>query len=146
VRRIVCVGNRLVAGDTAGPRVHDLLVATDLPPGIELRDGGLRGLDLVSWIEGTERTVIVDATRGHGDPGEVTVLDPARAAACSPDRMDHGAGVAYALAALEALSAESAPDVVVVGIEEPAGDAAIRRAAKLALLLATAPASAAEER
>jgi Ni,Fe-hydrogenase maturation factor len=39
-KRIICIGNRHVAGDAAGPQVYERLRERALPPGVELVDGG----------------------------------------------------------------------------------------------------------
>ena len=61
--RIICVGNRLVAADAAGPQVHDRLAGRPLPPGVELVDGGLQGLDLL----------IIDALRYSPHPNHFNI-------------------------------------------------------------------------
>lgn len=66
--RILCLGNPLWGDDGVGPAAHALLAA-DPPVGVSLIDGGTGGLNLLHWIEGARRVVVVDAVRGGGDPG-----------------------------------------------------------------------------
>jgi hydrogenase maturation protease len=136
MRRIIGVGNRLVAGDAAGPAVCDRLLAGALPPGVEVLDGGLAGLDLLRWIEGCERVVFIDGVCGFAAPGEVVVLERAQAAAAAPGGYDHAAGLAYLLQVLPAVCEGAVPEVRVVGLEGSGGEAQIERAAALALALA----------
>ncbi len=117
VRRIVCVGSRLAEADDAGPRVHDRLAASTLPAGVELLDGGLRGLDLVPLLEGAARVVLVDNVEGYGRPGEVVVIEGSALVEGPPPAYGHGNGLAYALRALPVVCEGDLPEVVLVGVE-----------------------------
>jgi hydrogenase maturation protease len=131
-RRIICVGNRYVPEDAAGPQVYERLRGRALPPGVELVDGGLGGLDLLSLVEDAEQVVFVDAIAGDAPDGTVVVLDADEAAATAGPRYDHAAGLAYLLRALPAVCAGRVPRVQVVGLAGPNG---VDRAAALALQL-----------
>ena len=132
MRRIVCVGSRLVEEDAAGPAVYDLLSSRPLPDGVEVIDGGLGGLSLLRMADGAEGLVFVDAVSGFGAPGEVLLL-PAQdvAAEATPD--GHAGGLPFLLALLPRVSDVPPGGVAVVGLEAPWDDAALARAASLAL-------------
>jgi hydrogenase maturation protease len=134
--RIVCIGNRHHPEDDAGPRVYSRLHAAVLPPGIELIDGGLNGLNLLRCLEGADRVVFVDTVSGFGRPGELVVLDPHEGEAVASLPYDHTSGLAYLLRVFPALCDSPAPEVRIVGIEGPAEAEAISAAAGLALRLA----------
>lgn len=139
MRRIICIGNRLVESDSAGPRVHDRLAARELPDGVELVDGGLLGLDLGARVRGAERVVFVDRTVGFGSPGrgpEVVVLSADEVAREAPACFDHAAGLPYLLQALPALLEAAPPPIAVVGIEGELDDRLLEEAAETALRLA----------
>ncbi|MBI5502054.1 MAG: hydrogenase maturation protease [Deltaproteobacteria bacterium] len=136
--RIVCVGNRWVAADAAGPRVHDRLAAAALPPGVELVDGGLGGLDLAPLVEGAERVVFVDAVAGFAAPGDFVVLEGPALEAIGAEPFGHGAGLAWLLRALPLVCETGVPRVAVVGLEAPVDDDAVARASAAALRLAEA--------
>ncbi len=136
VLRIICVGNRYVQADAAGPAVYARLRAAALPPGVELVDGGLGGLDLLRLAEGAERVVFVDQVSGFAAPGEVVELPGAEAAATAGPHYDHAAGLAYLLRVLPAVCAGPPPEVWVVGIEGSADAAAVEAAAAASLRLA----------
>ncbi len=144
MKRIICIGNRYVREDAAGPAVHRRLLRGALPPDVEVIDGGLAGLDLLRFVEGAARVVFVDAVRGLG-PSErpngagVVVLEAADAAALATDRYDHGAGLPYLLRILPQVCEGALPPVLLVGIEGTADDAVIDRAAALALQAALGP-------
>jgi hydrogenase maturation protease len=137
VRRIVCVGSRLVPGDGAGPAVHDLLASAPLPSGVEVIDGALMGLSLLRAADGAESLVFVDSVSGFGEPGDVLLLDAEEVAVgASPD--DHAGGLP-ALLALIPVACERPPRALaVVGLEAPWDHAALARAADLAVATAVA--------
>lgn len=137
---ILCIGNRLVAADTAGPAVYDRLTALrPLPAGIELIEGGLAGLNLLPLLERGGRVVLVDAVSGYVGPDEIVVLDQHDLlAAADPGRYDHNAGLAYVLAVLpEVCEGEMPEELVLVGLEGPWTTATIDRAARMTLAIAT---------
>lgn len=147
MRRIICIGNRYVLDDAAGPRVHDRLCGRPLPEGVELIDGGLGGLDLLRHMDGAERVVLVDAVRGFCRAGGVVLLDPAAAGLERPARLDHATGIAYLLASLPHACERSVPEVLLLGVEAPPGAAepdekAIDEAARMSLLAVTTPSAA----
>ena len=129
MKRIICVGNRYAPSDAAGPRVYDRLAVMALPCDVEVVDGGVAGLNLLHLAEGVERVVFVDAVEGFGRPGEVVVVSATDAAAGSGARYDHSAGLGYLLRVLPAVCDGPPPDVLLVGIEGPAGDDTIAAAA-----------------
>jgi hydrogenase maturation protease len=134
LRRIVCIGNRFLELDAAGPRVYDRLCESGVPRGVEVIDGGVAGLDLLCFLDGAERVVFVDSVRGFGERGEVLIVDPAEAN--PPAAYDHASGLAYLLGTLPALLGARGPEVLVLGVEVPADDLAVERAAALGLDLA----------
>ncbi len=137
MKRIICIGNRLLDADAAGPRVFDLLAAGPQVPDVDLVDGGIAGLNLLGLIDGAERVVFVDSVSGYAPAGGVVVLMPAEIPA--PEQVyDHGAGLPYLLAVLPQVCDRPPAEVCLVGIEVPAGNAAIAEAARLACELASA--------
>jgi hydrogenase maturation protease len=136
VTRIVCVGNRYIDEDSAGPKVFDYLTSRGHPTELDLVDGGLGGLDLLRWMEGVDRVVFVDTVWGIGSPGEVMVLSREQVAGYAPERYEHGAGLAFLLQMLPQVCPGPTADVMVVGIEGPCDQGAVGRAADLALSLA----------
>ncbi len=139
--RIVCIGSRFRAEDAAGPRVYDRLLGEALPPGVDLVDGGLAGLGLLRFVDGAERVVFVDQVSGFGRPGDVLALDPGDAALAAPPSPDHGGGLPYLLRVLPGVCEKTVPRVSVVGVEGPADERAIARAAALAMELAAGAAA-----
>ena len=137
---IICIGNRFVPEDAAGPAVFDRLrEMSPAPAGIEIIDGGLAGLNLLPLLERGGRVVFVDAVRGFSGPGEVVLLDQQEIlrtlGAC---HFDHSAGLAYVLTVLPRVCDGELPEeIVLVGLEGAYTPEMIERAAGLSLTLAT---------
>jgi len=132
--RIVCVGNALAAEDDIGPRAFARLGARALPDGVELVDGGLRGLDLVREVEGARRVVFVDTV--EGEDAEVAVLSSAQVVSDAPMSFGHEAGLPFLLRALPHLVEGPVPEAWVVGAGPGAGEETLARLVDAALQLA----------
>ncbi|MBI4913410.1 MAG: hydrogenase maturation protease [Acidobacteria bacterium] len=132
MRLIICIGNPLAEEDAAGSAVHEFLGRQALPTGVELVDGGLRGLDLLGLVEASERVVFVDSVSGWGAPGEVVALDPPQLQEAVARRYEHATGFTYLLRSLPHLVDPPVP-FRVIGLEWEAGPEAVEKAARLAL-------------
>jgi hydrogenase maturation protease len=138
MRRIICIGNRYVPEDAAGPLVYERLRGETLPDDVELVDGGLAGLSLLRLLEQVERVVFVDRAVGLGAGDGIVVLDAARVAALAEGSFGHSAGLPYLLRVLPAVCEGPLPQIWVVGVEsgKPEEERTIEEAASLALKLA----------
>ena len=135
--RIICIGSRLIDIDAAGPRVFDRLAARPLPAGVAAVDGGRMGVDLARFLDDIERAVFVDAVEGFAPQGSLVELSADEAAAAAPRSYGHAGGLPFLLGHLAHLVDGPAPSIVVLGIEGPATDDLIARAAERSLALAT---------
>lgn len=135
---IICIGNRFVAGDAAGPAVYDRLLQDDLPDGVELVDGGLQGLNLLPLLEQGGRVVFVDAVDGFASQGSVVVLDEAAlASGGGQTHFDHGAGIGYLLGIMpQVCEGELPEEIALVGIEGACTLPLIEEAARLTVEVA----------
>jgi hydrogenase maturation protease len=132
--RIICVGNRLVVEDSLGPAVFDWLQSLDLPPRIDVIDGGLLGLDLLPFFENAARVVIVDAVCGFGEEGEVVVLGDGVFRSAAEKHYDHAGGLGYLIRVLPHVL-DPVPETSLVGVELPHNEVSINEAAAAALSL-----------
>jgi hydrogenase maturation protease len=133
---IICIGNRFVAEDTAGPAVFDRLQEMDpLPAGIEIIDGGMAGLNLLPLLEKGGRVVFVDAVDGFSGPGEIVLLDHQEIVSTLGDsHFDHSAGLAYVLTVLPQVCDGDLPEeIVLIGLEGACTPKMIERAAGLSI-------------
>jgi hydrogenase maturation protease len=70
------VGNVFLRDDAFGVEAARLLAEQPLPPGVEVRDFGIRGVHLVyELLTGCDLFVLVDAAPRGEEPGTVTVLE-----------------------------------------------------------------------
>jgi hydrogenase maturation protease len=135
MNRIVCLGNSLVPADAAGPAVYRRLAATDLGPRIELVDGGAAGWALAGLLDGVGTVVFVDAVEGFGAPGQVVTLAGEEVAALAA-ATDHAVALPEVLRMMPVTCEGPPPRVWLVGLESPAGEAAVSEAADTARRLA----------
>ena len=71
------IGNIFMADDGFGVAVAKALGDRDLPPGVDVVDFGIRGMDLVFAMgEGYDVAVFVDAVPRGDEPGSLFVIEP----------------------------------------------------------------------
>jgi hydrogenase maturation protease len=115
---LIGVGNILMRDEGVGVQAVRLIEERyELPPEVEVVDGGTSGLDLLPYIEGRERVLFVDAVNFGQEPGYIGVLEneavPARFGA--KDSLHHLA-LMDVLAAAQLLDA--APrEICLIGIQ-----------------------------
>lgn len=68
---IVGVGNVLCKDEGVGVHVVESLKAYHLPDNVIIHDCGTGGLDILEFLEGSDKAIIVDAVRGGMKPGEI---------------------------------------------------------------------------
>ena len=136
MKRIICVGNRYTREDSAGPLVYERLRQAALPRDVEVIDGGLRGLDLLPYLEQVERVVFADSVTGSGWTDRVVVLTADEVAKESPDVYDHAAGLAYLLRAWWRTAEPPFPPTFLVGVVGLPDSEAVAAAAELCLSVA----------
>lgn len=107
-----------------------------LPEDVEVVDGGLRGIDLLGLVEGSERVAFVDAVSGFAPPGAVVELEGGSLTEGGADAFGHGGGFSYFLGALPHLL-ESPVPFCLVGLEAPVSEGSIEVAARRALAFAS---------
>jgi hydrogenase maturation protease len=71
------IGNIFLADDAFGVEVAARLAGCELPPGVEVVDFGIRGLDLAYALQdGYDAVVLVDAAPRGEPPGTLSVVEP----------------------------------------------------------------------
>jgi hydrogenase maturation protease len=112
------IGNIFMGDDGFGVEVAKRLAERELPPGVEVSDFGIRGLDLVYALgEGYDAAVFVDAVPRGDEPGTLFVIEPDIEATDEPVALDaHGMDPVKVLALAAQLGA--VPErILVVGCE-----------------------------
>jgi len=115
---VLGLGNPLRGDDGVGCRVVEELTRRELPPGVQVLDGGAAGLGLLDLMEGWERVVVVDAADVGREAGEFVRFTPADFRLLSaPDRFSlHHAGLSEVLALADALG-RALPGMVIFGVQ-----------------------------
>lgn len=73
---VLGVGNILLSDEGAGVRaVESLREKYDFPESVELIDGGTMGLDLLPFIEGKDKLLIIDAVTIDKPPGTLIKIE-----------------------------------------------------------------------
>ncbi len=136
ISRVICVGNRYAQEDSAGPLALEALAGMEIPPGVEVIEGGLAGIDLLPMVESADRVVFVDSVKGFTDEGGQVVMDALAAAGGVDAAYGHGGGLAYLLKVLPRVVDGPLPELVLVGLEGPADQDKARSLARSALAAA----------
>jgi hydrogenase maturation protease len=122
VQRILVagIGNVFLADDGFGVALADRLARREQPPGVEVVDYGIRGMDLAfAMQDGYDAVVMLDATPRGEAPGTLYVIEaqtdpePGEAAVLET----HGMDPAKVLALVGTLGGTPPPRTFVVGCE-----------------------------
>lgn len=74
---IAGIGNIFLGDDGFGVEVARRLAAHRLPPGVEVRDFGIRGMDLVyALLDDWQGVIFADAAQRGNAPGTLYVIEP----------------------------------------------------------------------
>jgi hydrogenase maturation protease len=111
------IGNIFMADDAFGVEVARRLAGRELPAGVDVRDFGIRGMDLMYALgEGYDAAVLVDAVPRGEPPGTLSVIEPqlGEAEVATPDA--HGMDPAKVLSLARQVG--SVPErILIVGCE-----------------------------
>lgn len=77
---ILGIGNVLMGDEGAGVHLAQALEQEVWPEGIEVLDGGTGGFHLMSYFEGYETVILIDATLDDREPGTIRQIRPRFAA------------------------------------------------------------------
>jgi len=113
---ILGIGNLLLSDEGVGVHAVRCLAQQQLPPGVEILDGGTSGADLVDHLEGRTKVVVIDAASGDGPPGTVYRCEASELLEQEGSLSLHEFGLADSLHMAERLGC--APQrVVVLGVQ-----------------------------
>lgn len=112
---IAGIGNVFFGDDGFGVAVAGRLAAATLPPGVEVVDFGIRGIDLAYALRDYDVAIFVDAVPRGGSPGTLYMIEPdLDGAEVGPDA--HAMDPVKVLALAQGLG-DPLPRVLVVGCE-----------------------------
>jgi hydrogenase maturation protease len=66
---ILGIGNILLKDEGIGVYVANKLMEMSLPPEVEVMDGGTMGIDLLFYIEGRKKVIVIDTVKAGEPPG-----------------------------------------------------------------------------
>jgi hydrogenase maturation protease len=113
---VIGVGNLLLKDEGIGVHTVKALQEIDLPPDIELIDGGTSP-DLIAYTRTGDKMIIIDAARTGGEPGAVYRFGPEDLAVGKGTITSaHEMGIAENLK-LMALTGNEPREIVIIGIE-----------------------------
>lgn len=68
---ILGIGNILMKDDGVGVRVAEKMMEMHLPHDVEVMDGGVQGLNLLYYIEGRKKVIVIDTVSTGEPPGTI---------------------------------------------------------------------------
>jgi len=135
------IGNVFFGDDGFGVEVARRLCERPQPPGVDVVDFGIRGLDLTyALLDGYAAAVLVDALPRGGVPGTLYVIEPVIEAPESPSLDTHGMDPTKVLKLASAMGGRL-PVLRIVGCEP----APLDEAGEMTMGLSAAAAAAATE-
>jgi hydrogenase maturation protease len=120
---VACIGNIFLGDDGFGFEMAQALAGCALLPTVDVRDFGIRGLDLAyTLLQDWKAVVLVDAITRGGTPGTLYLLEPAKSKMAEAGLDPHSMDPASVLATARSLGG-CAAQVYIVGCEpEDLGD------------------------
>jgi hydrogenase maturation protease len=68
---ILGIGNILLKDEGVGVHTANKMMEMDLPPDVEVMDGGTMGLNLLFYIEGRRKVIVIDTVITGDPPGTI---------------------------------------------------------------------------
>jgi hydrogenase maturation protease len=113
---IIGVGNLLMKDEGIGIHAVKALQEVDLPPHVELIDGGTSP-DLIAYTRAGDKIIIIDAAKAEGEPGTIYRYRPEDLVAGKGTLTSaHEMGVVENLKLME-LSGTEPRETVIIGVE-----------------------------
>ena len=143
---VLGVGNVLLTDEGFGVRVAEALdVAYEFPDDVQVLDGGVLGMELLRFVTGTEKLLILDALKEGGADGKCRRLTGDEVKAHFREKLSaHEIGVQDVLTFLE-VTGKPIGEIVVIGAEPKSLEAGLSLSTEMEPRVAEAAAMAAEE-
>ena len=108
---VLGIGNIVLRDEGFGVRVAEYLMAHyTFPDRVQVLDGGTLGMELLRFVAGTKRLLLLDAVRGDKAPGETYRLAGTEVKAHFQDKLSaHEIGIQVDISAGMALSPALSP-------------------------------------
>ena len=143
---VLGVGNVLLSDEGFGVRVAEALdAAYDFPDDVQVLDGGVLGMELLRFVTGTEKLLILDALKEDSADGKCRRLAGDEVKAHFGEKLSaHEIGVQDVLTFLE-VAGKPVGEVVVIGAAPVSLEAGLSLSPEIFPLVAEAAAMAAAE-
>ncbi len=135
MKRIICIGNKFIHGDDFGYRVYRQLSSYSLPEDVQIIDGGIAGLDLLSFFDGCEELIFVDSLARDLPPEEIVDLE-GNDLFTDEFEYNHTSGLGYLIQADRAIRKDRQPRIILIGAGTQASEQAVNCAADRCVQLA----------
>ncbi len=114
---VLGVGNILLSDEGFGVRVAEaLLQRFRFPDEVEVLDGGTLGIELMRFLEGANRLILIDAIHGPAQPGSFHVIRGDSVRLYFKDKVSmHELGIQEVLASLVVME-KPIGEIVVIGV------------------------------
>ena len=115
---VLGIGNLLLSDEGIGVRAIQTLEAHyQIPPEVELFDGGTSGMELMEAMADRDLLIVVDAVRSNHDAGSVFILEDEQVPALFTEKLSpHQLGLCDVLMALK-MTGEYPRKLILIGIE-----------------------------
>ena len=115
--RVLCCGNLLLGDEGVGIHIYNELKDQPLPEIVEVVDAGTGGLDILPFLEGVDKVILVDAVRGSR-AGTIHRLsdEDVKGGDLSVDSL-HSIKLEHILKIGRRLLEDRYPEVVILGVE-----------------------------
>ena len=115
---VLGIGNSILRDEGIGVQVVNELTLEKPMDDVLYIDGGTASLDLLDFIEGKEKVIIIDAVRGGGVPGTVYRFKPTDIEINFPLSLSlHQVGLMEVLGMLKFQDPSSLNKIIIIGIE-----------------------------
>jgi len=114
---ILGLGNVLMGDEGIGIKAVEYLQKHTLPANVEILDGGAGGFQLLSLFQEYANIIIIDATIGGNEPGEIKVLSPRFASEFPRSLTSHDIGLKDLLQSAELLTKLPSIYLLTINIE-----------------------------
>ncbi|SDF24986.1 HyaD/HybD family hydrogenase maturation endopeptidase [Sporolituus thermophilus] len=115
---VLGIGNILLQDEGFGVRaVEELLRRYTFPPYVQVLDGGTLGMELLRFLTGTDKLIIIDAVKGDGPPGTLYEFKNQAVKSYFKEKVSmHELGIQDVLATLEILG-QPIMEITVFGVQ-----------------------------
>ena len=128
---VIGVGNLLLKDDGIGVHVINELEKCELPPDVEIYDGGTGGFKLTDLMQDAERVIFIDAVDTEMLPGTITTFksEDVRSVYSMKKYSLHDTNLLEVIKTVEIL--DNPPEVIIIGVQPETIDYGMELSIKL---------------